>query len=178
MGAGGGWGRAERRWLPSCRAQPPTPAPPTHPHPSVAFYTSGYLALWSSIYGVWSGVFYARYRRFIYPFLGAGMLCVCVWLAGGDDSATWPEKQKPMNAAAVPPLCPDPRPTHPRPADVHKPYAWASYLGLFGVHWFAYCLIMALAAAKLRVVAWWKQRGSWPRAVAAEPAAALAKKAS
>lgn len=37
----------------------------------VTFYSSGWLALWSSIYGVWSGVFYARNGRFIYPFLDA-----------------------------------------------------------------------------------------------------------
>ncbi len=38
---------------------------------AVTFYSSGWLALWSSVYGVWSGVFYARNGRFIYPFLGA-----------------------------------------------------------------------------------------------------------
>lgn len=42
--------------------------------PSVTFYSSGWLALWSSIYGVWSGVFYARNGRFIYPFLGAAIV--------------------------------------------------------------------------------------------------------
>lgn len=37
----------------------------------VDFYSSGYLALWSSLFGVWSAVFYLNTGRFIYPFLDA-----------------------------------------------------------------------------------------------------------
>ena len=37
---------------------------------AVTFYASGWVALWSSLFGVWSGLFYARTGRFIYPFLG------------------------------------------------------------------------------------------------------------
>ncbi|KAL4436938.1 hypothetical protein ABPG75_004077 [Micractinium tetrahymenae] len=36
----------------------------------VTFYESGWLALWSSLFGVWSAVFYHRTGRAIYPFLG------------------------------------------------------------------------------------------------------------
>ncbi len=31
------------------------------------------------------------------------------------------------------------------PADAHKPYAWASYLGLYAVHWVAFLLVMGAA---------------------------------
>jgi hypothetical protein len=32
------------------------------------------VALWSSLFGVWSALFYLRTGRFIYPFLGASAL--------------------------------------------------------------------------------------------------------
>lgn len=37
----------------------------------VELYTSGWLALWSSLYGVWSAAFYVRTGRYLYPFLDA-----------------------------------------------------------------------------------------------------------
>ncbi len=41
--------------------------------PAVDFYSSGYLALWSSLFGVWSAIFYIHTGRFIYPFLGTSL---------------------------------------------------------------------------------------------------------
>jgi len=58
--------------IPSCRC----PAPPC-PALAVSLYGSGWLALWTSVFGVWSGLFYYRTGHFIYPFLGGGLNDLC-----------------------------------------------------------------------------------------------------
>lgn len=71
----------------------------------VTLLESGWLALWSSLYGVWSAAFLHRTGRVIYPFL-----------------------------------------------DVSKPYAWVSYVGIFGTLWVAYLLFLGLARLKERAL--------------------------
>ena len=56
---------------------------------AVTVYASGWVALWSSLFGVWSGLFYAKTGRFIYPFLG-GLWAVRGlgwWVGGGRHLA-------------------------------------------------------------------------------------------
>jgi hypothetical protein len=53
---------------------------------AVTVYASGWVALWSSLFGVWSGLFYAKTGRFIYPFLGG--LCAG-WDGGSVGGGIW-----------------------------------------------------------------------------------------
>ncbi|PSC70223.1 hypothetical protein C2E20_6303 [Micractinium conductrix] len=85
----------------------------------VTMTDAGWLALWGSLFGLWSGLFYHRTNRFIYPFL-----------------------------------------------DAHKPYAWASYLGVFGVLWVAFLLFWGAARARTLLLV--------PRSRARKAAAAAA----
>lgn len=108
---------------------------------AVTLYESGWLALWSSVFGVWSAAFYHRTGRAIYPFLGG----------------SWSGKLRPGVGGRELSLGPPPHPTPPTPhthhttpppahlTDVSKPYAWAAYLGIFGTLWVAYLLFMGLA---------------------------------
>ena len=41
---------------------------------AVIFFASGWLGIWSSTFGLWSELFFARTGRHIYPFLGAKSL--------------------------------------------------------------------------------------------------------
>lgn len=56
---------------PSAPCLGPTPRFIAAPPRAVTMTDAGWLALWGSLFGLWSGLFYHRTNRFIYPFLGA-----------------------------------------------------------------------------------------------------------
>jgi hypothetical protein len=127
------------------------------------FWASGYMALWLSMFAVWSTVYYAVTGRWV----GAGgpgrdprsvciaddCMCACALRATSildslQRQATCEHRRKVAKQGTDGAPC---RFIYPF-LDAHKPYAWAVYLSLYAAYWAAYLAFMGLHWAKARVL--------------------------